>query len=364
MLKLIADELNQFMQCDGYRHVTERPVIEAQTDTTVRDEGTAAHAAAHAIFTNAATLEQLINTKHTNGVVLTEQLLTHVGEYLSALDCGETEANTTLEIEGVAIIAARCDHRSLSADGRVLTIDDLKMGYGVRTPAMNWTLIHHAYSTCVEWNVRPEYVSLRIHQPRAFHPLGPLRSWVISYDDLLGYYGQLVDKIRRDDPTLNTGDACLKCRKRNNCPANREMVGNCVDVAHELTDDNLSNDALSSELDLLKVAKERISSRLESLEGTARHEIDAGHVVPNYSVEQGEGQRRWISGLTAEGLSAMTGKDLYEKPKTVTPAEAVRRGVPDHIVKSLSERPNTGLKLVRITATDRMNNAKRKSQNV
>jgi hypothetical protein len=85
---------------------------------------------------------------------------------------------------------------------------------------------------------------------------------------------------------------------------------------------------------------------LEALEELTKHRLRGGQIIDNYALDNQYGHTRWKSGLTAQSVALVTGVDVT-KPELVTPAEAKRRGVPEPVIKSLTERPSTGVKLVR-----------------
>ncbi len=61
------------------------------------------------------------------------------------------------------------------------------------------------------------------------------------------------------------------------------------------------------------------------------------------------GKSAWKHDATT--IQALTGVDPYEQ-KTVTPAELIRRGASEKLVKGLCERPVIGRKLDRVSDRD------------
>lgn len=350
MLTIIADNLPRFMVCNGSR-LMEAAYPREEQDNTIRDEGNAAHHMANAVFKNEFTLEELIDRKAPNGSYMSAEMSDHVAEYLSALDCGDTEVDTSFGIPGAWQINGRCDHYSFS--GGVVTIDDLKYGYTIVEPEMNWTLIAHALGICSKLNVEPHEIVLRIHQPRAYHPDGPLREWRISYARLMELYATLTAAlVNPSDMLVTSREHCRRCYALATCPAARAADMNAIDATAIAMPDDMSGEALSHYLDTIATAEAQLTNRLTALKELATYRLKQGAVIPNYATETRYAHTRWKTGLTAEFLSMASGTDLA-KPGLVTPAEAKRRGMSETVIASLTERPQTGVKLVRVTAAER-----------
>lgn len=352
MLTVNADDLPRVMNCQGSLQMPEAfPAI--NLDTTIRDEGIAAHYMANAVFRGTHILANLIDKKAPNGVYMSADMATHVSEYLSALDCGETEANTSFGNDTYRV-AARCDHYRYDAATNTLTIDDLKYGYGIVEPDENWTLLAHAIGVCWSLQIQPATIILRIHQPRPHHRHGKLREWRTTWDNLMLYAAQIERTLTNPDNILATGDDwCRKCRALASCPAAHLANMNAVDASAIALSDELPPDALAYELDLLTTASATLKSRLDALTEMVMYKRSQGILVGNYHAEQGIGNTTWKPGLNPQIVTAVTGVPLTTAPGFVTPAEAKRRGVPEHVIKSLTYRPRTALKLIKEDANKR-----------
>ena len=335
-------------------------------DPTDRNEGNAAHWIAQQIFngtveqtTGVAPNTSIVGAKAFNGVVITAEMLDHVGEYLAALDCGEMETVTSFGTDSWRV-NARCDHWKFRADLSTLTVDDFKYGWGLVEPEGNWTLIAHAIGLCIFNQIQPATIILRIHQPRPHHPDGKMREWRLTYAELMGYYERIAATMANPSDELRTGiEWCRKCHALATCPAARAARMNAVDATAMTFTDELPDDALAYELDLIRTAKATLDAQLDALEELTAHRLRNGKVIDNYALEAQFANTRWKTGLTPEALTLASGIDCM-KPGTITPAEAKRRGMPEHVVKSLTERPQTGVKLVRVSAAKRAERLLRK----
>lgn len=335
-----ATHLPRLMQCFGSSQMPQ-VVPDADDDTTARDEGNAAHYMAQQVFNGVATIEQLTGHRAYNGVVMDAEMARHVSEYLSALDCGQMEYVTSFGTDRWQV-NARTDHVAVRGD--TLIVDDFKYGYRVVEPEMNWTLIAHAIGYCLREKITPSLIRLRIHQPRRYHPDGPLREWSCSYLQLRDFYAQIDRRLSEADSTLQTGPYCAKCHAAATCPAWREASMNAIDAASVLFNDELPAEALSRELDLLAHAETVITERHKALKELALHRSRNGEVIPMYAGETQYANRRFK--FDAATIRAITGVEPTE-PKLVTPAELSRRGVSDDVLNLITERPTTGVKLIR-----------------
>jgi hypothetical protein len=359
MLVVNADELPRFMACNGVRLMGGNlPPING--DNTVRDEGTAAHYLATSVMCGRYAIEELIDRKAPNGVFITAEMAEHVIEYIDVIGgrppdrlAHEVEIDTSFSDNATFNVPARCDSLTRTTD--TLFIDDFKYGWRIVEPTMNWTLIAHAIgylSRSVERHGTPYEVVFTIHQPRPYHPEGATRSWSIKYDELKLLWANLVTTLSNPANDLRTSEHCGKCRALTVCPAARKAEMNAIDVSEIAFEDTVDNNELAFNLDTLHRAQSMLKSAVDAYEELAKHRIKQGQIVENYGVESGIGNSRWKEGIDAATLRILTGKEL-SSPKLVTPAEAKRLGVPDAVVKSLTERPPTGPKLVRANANKR-----------
>lgn len=348
MITTDATRLPRLMQCLG-SYSMPPTAIETSDDTTVRDEGNAAHWLSLQLFKRYPITPGTICY---NGVVADEEMVQHVTRYVASLDQGgDMEHNTSFTPNDKAWeVRARCDHYAFGAE--TLTIDDLKYGYRSVSPEWNWTLIAHAIGVCLDAGWWPPVIILRIHQPRRYHPDGPIREWRLSGEELMQAYYRIDARLRAEATGLETGAECIKCPARFTCPAWREASMNAIDVSSDTFDDQLSNDRLDSELTLLAHAETVIVERRKALEELVKYKIKSGEIFANYGTMEQFGHRKFKSNVNAAVLQSLTGIDC-SKPGTVTPAEAERRGVPESVIATLTERPSTGLKLVKMNEHER-----------
>jgi len=351
MLTINADDLNRFMRCNGSRLMATSPVA-MSADTSARDEGTAAHYMAVATFTNQFKINELVDRKAPNGVYMSSEMAEFVSEYLHAIVnryvmFAEMEVDTSFSGLSFAV-NGRADHISVSSDGSTLCVDDFKYGWGIVEPELNWTLISHAVGFCSLRGIRPTEFVFTIHQPRPYHPDGKVREWRVSEKEFTDLHSQLINALMHPSDTISTGEHCHKCPSLANCPAAQKASMNAVDVSEMAFNDEIDNVALSQELDVLHHAERAITNRLKACEELAKHRVKTGAVVENYSLEPTISNRNWKKGITPEFIASVTGVDISEK-SMLSPAKAEKLINPE-IVKTFTERFDTGIKLIRVKA--------------
>jgi hypothetical protein len=95
---------------------------------------------------------------------------------------------------GIAI-TGHPDATFIGKDGK-LYVDDLKYGWGIVEVFENWQLLAYAIGEVIRREQALDVV-LRIHQPRPHHEDGPLRTWSLSYAELLGYKERIDARLEQ-----------------------------------------------------------------------------------------------------------------------------------------------------------------------
>lgn len=348
-----ATHLPQIMNCNGSRLLPkhERPV---EDDTTLREEGNAAHWLAQEAFEGRIDINDVRDDLFApNGVAITVFMFEHVREYLLNLYPGQMEAVTTWGVDGVYQINGRTDHIAYDREADELYDDDFKYGYSLVEPEMNWTLISHAIAWCKTWNHVPARIRLRIHQPRPYHPNGHLREWTISGQQLIELWNQVHATMSNPDDILRTGPYCGKCSKNGNCPAARAANMNAIDIQQHAFTDQLTDEQLADELRLVEYGTKTLKKRLEALQDMAKHRVQHGKVLPGYQLERTYANKNWRGHLSPDMLKVLTGRDLAV-PKLCSPSEAKARGVPELMLNALTTRVESGVKLVQVDIDKRV----------
>ena len=200
----------------------------------------------------------------------------------------------------------------------------------------------------------PEYISFTIHQPRPYHEEGRVRTWVITYQELVGYYQRIchrMTQLMQGDRTLTTGKSCKYCDGASVCPALNRSANKALDtVLTEWSEKTLTNEEVAEQYELLQRASELLELRLKSVEQLAISRIQDNQIVPGYVFEMTYGDRKWKNNVTPESIKTLTGVDVMNTAM-MSPNQAEKAGVSKKLTAALTEKPTRGPKLVKKDVT-------------
>lgn len=337
MIEITATELPRFMICNGSKLLNGVEPLSKTTD--IAEEGNAAHWYAEQTYKGVEITE---GVQAPNGYYITDEMIDYVRPYVESIKSHATgcvEANTSHNS-----VKGRADF--VGIDGNVLTVADLKYGFSIVEPEDNWTLISHAIAVCLKHPEITEVV-FEIHQPRAYHPLGLVRSARMAIAEIHQRYQELIFALNNPSETAVTGSHCKHCKCMTNCPAAQIALMNAVDVSKKAFDAVMSDYDLGLMLDTIDRASDAIKQAKEAYEDLAVARCKKGAIVPNYQVVQRLSNTTWSKNVTADDVFAVTGVDITEK-KICTPKQAEKKGVSKEVLELFTQRNVTGDKLVRV----------------
>lgn len=355
MLVVTATILPRLLNCNGSRFVGGLTPPATTGDDTVKKEGDAADWVVQQYVSGRHNPEDLIDCKAPNGVYITAEMIEYLDEYIKAVsrkngtEFLKTEFENSYQVADV-LINGRADLIRYCDIDQHLEIGDLKYGWGIVEPEMNWTLLSHAFGFMNKFpGITIKKVTFTIYQPRPKHYFGTVRSWSIDGNTLLKLAVDMSHNLNNLNDCLNTGEHCYKCPALITCPAARKAQLNAIESSERAYVENINNETLSFFLDHINRAFDILSHTKKAYEEMAIHRIKEGQVVNNYSVETGLSNRDWTKHVTPEWLEILTGENLTKK-NLITPAQAEKIGVNKDIVAVLTERHNTNTKLIRVAA--------------
>lgn len=349
MLSVIATDLPRLIPCNGSRLMAATlPAVDAADAS--KDEGNAVHWLVAQIHAGKFTPKTIVGQKSPEGIFITSEMVEHVQEYINETRHGEVEADTSHGGNGW-YVRGRADAVVYDPMGGHLTIAELKYGWRIVEPEMNWTLISHVAGFIANNPDKPVHtIDLMIFQPRPHHYAGDVRSWRIGVGDFAELYNKMAATLQSPDNMLHTGEIqCHYCPALATCPAARKAQFNAIEASEKAFSDQIDNDNLSFQLDHLKRASAMLKDLEKAYSELALYRVKGGDIVPNYSLETELTNRNWKTDLTPEFVEALTGKDLTKK-QLITPKQAENAGVSKEVVAALTERHNKGVKLVRVDA--------------
>lgn len=343
MVALRPSAAGRWMNCAASPHLQE-PFTETESEAAA--EGTAAHWVAEQVLNGVMLADELIDRKAPNGVIITGDMVDHVQMYVDAVQ----EVSHYPAVEYTIPMCEGVEDGTPDATYCIKWVGhvwDFKYGWSLVEAIGNWQLACYIIGLFnrTEWGLTECFG--HIVQPRPWHPDGPVRSWRVSRDEALVLKERIevqAAEIHTPGPHWATsGNHCRNCLALATCEAARMASLNAVDVTLAGI---VAEAPVETEMALLRRAKSAITMRLDAVESRAVECIQNGAPVPGWSLIQGQGHRRWKDNTTIDKVAAMSGVTNLTELKPVTPAEALRRKVPEAIVEMLTERPDTGFKLV------------------
>lgn len=184
---------------------------------------------------------------------------------------------------------------------RELVVVDLKYGQGVVVEAEgNPQLRYYALGALLSLpEIRPDIITMTIVQPRAGHPDGIIRSETITYDELIGFAGELLDAARATmapDAPLNPGGHCRFCPAAGICPAQRDHATSLAQIEFDAVPamqprapETLSNDELVKVLGFAGV----VEDWLAAVRAQVQAKLERGEDVPGLKLVEKRANRKW-----------------------------------------------------------------------
>jgi len=363
MITIRATSLARVIACNGYIKLGGDNLPNLNPSTEDAQEGIAAHYVASATLSGQFTDPiEMVDRKTPNGVIVPPEMAEYVSEYIdgvlnrpyAAIPSRHVETETDWQVTGLVRIVGRADHIAYDRIGDTLYIDDFKYGFRLHEPDANWALISHAIGIIQREGYTPKRIVFTIFQPRPYHINGPVREWPITIEQLGLYQASLVQALTNLTDMLATGEHCRKCAALAICPAARMAGLNSIEATIAAYNDDVPDNVLAFEMFELERAADAIKHRLEALQELAQFRLNNGAslVIGNeaYALDHAYGRLAWNEGVEPSLLRALTGRTDLSVERPITPTQAKKKGIPEAVIASLSERPYRGTKLVRMNA--------------
>ena len=344
MLTLTATELPRFMACNGSKLLGGIKPFNPSTEQT--DEGNAAHWLAEQVFKGAKP-EDLIDQKAPNGLFITPEMVEYCREYFDFIkQGGHVEFDTSHSGKNWEI-RGRADYVFFFFFNHIVA--DLKYGWRIVEPQMNWTLISHAIACVTKYSLDPSrtQITFKIFQPRAFHPEGTVREWSVDYTQLMDYWKELDETLSNPSNKVCTSSHCYKCPSITQCPAAQISAMNAVDLSQRAFDSEIDNETLSWLLSNLKRAQEVLKQSYDAYQDLALHRLSSGQKLKGFAAKQALGITTWNDNVDIDFIKSMSNIDISVR-KMMSPAQAKKAGVPEELLKLCTHRPDNGIKLVQV----------------
>lgn len=326
-------------------------------------EGTAAHWGASEMLSGRVIAPGLIAP---NGVYLTDEMIE--GAELYHGDVVATLAPYGLRPEQGFIESRAANPRihPLSwgtPDYRIWTRDpdtllhlhlwDYKFGYRRIDVFENEQLVEYVAGALDEARITDDTqvrVTVKIVQPRAFHPEGPIRAWKFKAAAIrahINVQSNAAHEALGPSPTFRTGPECRDCQARHACDALQRAALIACDTANKTQPFDLPLPAMALEYRSLKASAARLSARISGLEEQLLAHGRRGAQMPGLKIEHGAGRERWsIPDSQVIAIGAALGVDVAKPAEALTPKQAIAKGLNPAVLPGLVNTPRGEAKLV------------------
>ena len=242
------------------------------------------------------------------------------------------------------------DHADMPTD-RLLIVTDFKYGAGIAVDVIdNTQLLYYAWGIVRHFklDVAKLSVKMRIVQPRAFHPDGPVREWTIVGPALARWANEILHPamVRAEwDDTLNPGPHCRFCINAH-CPALQSMFG----AAYQRTGldaAGLDDATLGKEYQRIEAVKMYISG----IQKQVTQRVTNGKTIPGAKLVHASNDRIFKDGAL-DVLQKHFGSAVFLPPTIKSPAQIEKLGPKaKELVKEWAHKPTGGL--MAVPETDR-----------
>jgi hypothetical protein len=225
-----------------------------------------------------------------------------------------------------------------------LEVVDLKYGRGHLVEAeRNPQGLYYAVGAVLATKKRADYVRITIIQPRAAHPDGIIREWECSWQDLVDFRGELIERaLATQDPDapLSPGYWCDFCPALAVCPAKhdeaQELARNTFQALVPVEEEEPVTLPVPEALPLERLqevlaAAPGIEDWFKAIRDHMRTLTEAGEET-GYKLVAKRGRRVWNDAADAERfLRARLGDEAFtRKLRSVTQAEKALKEAGGH----------------------------------
>ncbi len=217
-----------------------------------------------------------------------------------------------------------------------LTIIDYKYGHRIVEPKDNSQLIYYALGIAHKYGFNFESVKLVIIQPRAEHPLGPIREHTMSMTELGSWEYIFANGVKackeaeEKDPKkylVPNGpgqDHCRYCPAAVDCPALSKRA--LEEAKADFSDDEFDLPSVQrispQQLAATMNAIPKLETWIKAVRAYAFNHVKGGGKLKGWKLVEKRGTRKWLNPEKAELLAKKRFGDLaLTEPKLLSPAQ-------------------------------------------
>ena len=279
---------------------------------------------------------------HENGWIVTDDMAHLVQGYVDLMFSRGTEVFTERKVVLNDQIAGTPDAFAVVDKTGTLHVDDLKFGYRIVEPHKNTQVSIYAGALLrklTAHGVIIRDVQVGIYQPRAWHPAGIYRTWRVYPDVLMQHVHWIEERGReaaKPNATAVPGTHCRYCPATATCAVSARALYDFFEDACESTQRHMTDDEIATELTFLEKVESIFEGRKTALTAEAEGRLQRGRGIPGWHLEERRGNARFkVSEMI---IRSLTGIDPTER-KLISPAELIRKGADEAIVRKLVDRP-------------------------
>jgi len=230
-----------------------------------------------------------------------------------------------------------------------LHVIDYKYGHGFVDAEENWQGLNYSAS----W--RPilsdaHKVTITIVQPRAYHPLGSVRSWTFDRELLDKRIFQLqmaADEATGDAPQAKPNpDSCEHCPGRHACSGLVAAAGHVMQRAYTPIPVNMTGEQMGLYLRNLSAAKSLLDAHVSGLEEQIEARLRMGDRVPYWKLQKSQPRLSWdLSDREIIEMGRHLQLNLEKTPVAVTPLQAIKAGFPEEAINDFAQRKGASTSL-------------------
>ena len=231
-----------------------------------------------------------------------------------------------------------------------LIVWDFKYGHRVVEAFENRQLATYASGALSHFKASADCeVILRIVQPRAFAPGGPIREWKTDAGKIYRITNRLSQSAEAAlgrEPLTATGSHCRDCDAITVCQAALDAGMQLYEASSKPVAQELSPQSLGVQLKLVTRAIKQLEALRTGYMAQVEALIASGQNVPGWGIERSVGALAWtIPPEKVIALGEMFCAALGKPPAPITPTQAMKI-IPVAVVKANSDRPIRGNKVV------------------
>lgn len=265
------------------------------------------------------------------------------------------------ELKDVDVEARGTNDASIFVPGETLIVYDFKYGAGIPVEAQeNKQMLYYAIGAAGDKLMDYKTIELVIVQPRANHPLGPVRRWVTTPEYVAQFKRDLavhIAETRKPNAKTKAGKWCRFCTAKVICPAMRDKSYELakIDFSAKPETNKIKPPQMltSEEIKLFLDNADLLEQYIKDVKAYALRILDNGGIIEGYKlVRSNKTHRKWND--TEKNIASMLALELGIAPeelynntlKTPAQVEKIFKNAKD-IISAYCYRPEGELKLAK-----------------